>query len=95
MEPRLPRYQWGQRVHAVGDLFNDGSFPDEPADTLLVAAGTVGEIVQIGTHVDSSTPVYLVEFNPRRIVGCLEEEITPLLPAASPLLPGPLAGKQP
>ncbi|ASG20337.1 nitrogen fixation protein NifZ [Nitrospirillum viridazoti] len=78
IEPRQPLYQWGQRMRAVIDLINDGSYPDMPADALLAASGTMGEIVQVGTHVDSGTPIYLVEFPDRRVIGCLEEEIVPV-----------------
>lgn len=75
IEPREPKYQWGQRVTAAIDLYNDGSYPDRPDDALLVNAGAVGEIVQVGTHTESGLPVYLVEFNQRQVVGCREEEI--------------------
>lgn len=78
IEPRLPRFQWGQKVKAVGDLYNDGTFPDAAADAILVSGGETGEIVQVGTHTDANVPVYLVEFGDRRIVGCFEEEIVPL-----------------
>lgn len=78
IEPRLPKYQWGQRVRASADLHNDGSFPDALEEALLVGAGDAGEIVQVGTHTESNTPIYLVEFAGRRVVGCLEEEIIPL-----------------
>lgn len=74
MEPRLPKYDWGQRVTSLENLYNDGSFPEVPVDELLVAAGSAGEIVRVGTHVDSNTPIYLVEFG-SHVVGCLEEEI--------------------
>ena len=50
IEPRLPRYQWGQRVKALIDLVNDGSFPNAPAEAKLVGVGDLGEIVQVGTH---------------------------------------------
>lgn len=73
-EPRIPKFDWGQRVTSLADLYNDGSFPEAPPDTLLVAAGSAGEIVRVGTHVDSNTPIYLVEFG-NHVVGCLEEEI--------------------
>ena len=73
-----PKYQWGQRVRAFVDLINDGSFPSQPVDAVLAHSGDVGEIVQIGTHVETNTPVYLVEFGPNRVVGCLEDEIAPL-----------------
>ena len=44
--PGPGKYEWGQRVRAAADLFNDGSFPDQPVDALLVRAGDAGEIVQ-------------------------------------------------
>jgi nitrogen fixation protein NifZ len=78
VEPRLPKYQWGQRVKTSVDLRNDGSFPDEPEQALLVNAGDTGEIVQVGTHTESNIPIYLVEFTERLVVGCLEEEIVPV-----------------
>ncbi len=74
----LAKLEWGQRVRATADLFNDGSFPEQPVDALLVKAGDAGEIVQIGAHVETETPIYLVEFGENKIVGCLAEEITPV-----------------
>jgi nitrogen fixation protein NifZ len=61
MESSAPRYEWGQRVQAAADLFNDGS----------------GEVVQVGHHTDSGTVVYMVEFALNRIVGCFEQELEP------------------
>lgn len=78
IEPRIPKYQWGQRVKALIDLHNDGSFPDVPVEDLLVGVGDTGEIVQVGTHTGANLPVYLVEFGERLVVGCLEEEIVPV-----------------
>ena len=78
IEPKLPKYQWGRRVKAAVDLHNDGSFPDAPAEGLLVGIGHTGEIVQVGRHTDANLPIYLVEFGERLVVGCLEEEISPL-----------------
>ena len=75
IEPRMPKYGWGQRVRANVDLYNDGSFPDAAEGALLVTSGDSGEIVNVGTHVETSTPVYLVEFPENRVVGCLEEEL--------------------
>jgi nitrogen fixation protein NifZ len=74
-----PRFQWGQPVWTLVDLFNDGSFPGVPETALLVTAGDRGEVVQIGAHVETSTNVYMVEFKDNRVVGCLEDEL-----AASP-----------
>lgn len=78
IEPRLPKYQWGQRVKALIDLHNDGSFPNAPAAGLLIGVGDIGEIVQVGTHTEANLPIYLVEFGEQLVVGCLEEEIVPV-----------------
>ncbi|GAA5172049.1 nitrogen fixation protein NifZ [Viridibacterium curvum] len=77
---REAKYQWGQRVSALIDLYNDGSYPEMPEDALLVAIGTPGEIVQIGHHEEANLPVYIVEFGTERpcVVGVMEEEIAPL-----------------
>lgn len=72
-----PRFDWGQRVQAATDLFNDGSYPEEPENALLINAGATGEIVQVGQHVDSGATVYIVEFAPDRLIGCFEPELTP------------------
>jgi len=70
-----PKFGWGRRVRAAADLFNDGSYPDYEPEALLVKAGDLGEIVQVGAHVESETTVYLVEFYDKLVVGCFEEEI--------------------
>ncbi len=73
-----PKFQWGQRVQAVEDLYNDGSYPDQPLDVLLVRTGNSGEIVNIGMIEETKRPLYLVEFDGTRLViGCLEEELAP------------------
>lgn len=74
IEPRLPRFQWGQQVLASVDLYNDGSHPDVPEDHLLIPAGGVGEIVQIGHHEEANLPVYMVDFG-LAVIGCMEDEI--------------------
>jgi nitrogen fixation protein NifZ len=77
METIAPRYEWGQRVLAVADLYNDGSYPEQPADALLVSSGEAGEVVQVGQHTDSGAVVYMVEFALNRVVGCGEQELAP------------------
>jgi nitrogen fixation protein NifZ len=74
IEPRQPKYAWGQSVIAAVDLYNDGSHPDAAEDELLVVAGGPGEIVQIGHHAEANLPVYMVDFGVA-VIGCLEEEI--------------------
>lgn len=75
IDVREPRYQWGQRVQALCDLVNDGSHPGFAPDAILAGAGTAGEIVNVGHHTDSNTPVYIVEFEGGAVVGCLEDEL--------------------
>jgi nitrogen fixation protein NifZ len=77
MDASTPRYTWGQRVQAAEDLFNDGTYPEQPQKALLVQSGEAGEIMQIGKHTDSGTVVYMVEFARNRVVGCLEPELLP------------------
>ena len=77
MDASTPRYTWGQRVQAAEDLFNDGTYPEQPLEALLIQRGETGEIVQIGKHTDSGTVVYMVEFARNRVVGCLEPELLP------------------
>jgi nitrogen fixation protein NifZ len=78
--PREPKYEWGMAVRAAADLINDGSYPEQPEGALLVTLGTVGEIIRIGHMPEANnTPVYLVEFPGGMLVGCLEEEIVPVL----------------
>lgn len=74
--PREPEYPWGLRVIALDDLHNDGSYPDREADACLAEAGSIGEIVNVGQHVDSGEPIYLVQFGDC-VVGCIEDEIAP------------------
>ena len=74
IEPREPRFQWGQSVVALVDIYNDGSMPEIAEDLLLVVAGGPGEIVQVGHHEDANVPVYMVDFGVA-VIGCMEEEI--------------------
>jgi len=78
IEPVRPKFDWGQRVKVLDDLLNDGSYPDKDEEAVLAPAGTIGEIVQVGMHEESNTPIYLVEFSEDCVVGCLEDEIAPL-----------------
>jgi nitrogen fixation protein NifZ len=75
IEPRTPLYQWGQKVSTGADIFNDGSYPNHEPEALLVAAGSTGEIVQVGYHEEAKIPVYLVEFPGGYVIGCFEEEL--------------------
>jgi len=80
LDPRLPRYQWGQEVLAAVDLYNDGSVPEAEEDQLLIVQGGPGEIVQVGHHAEANMPLYMVDFG-LCVLGCLEEEIVPVAEA--------------
>ncbi|MFZ3087580.1 MAG: nitrogen fixation protein NifZ [Methylotenera sp.] len=77
-EMQIPKYQWGQAISCQTDLINDGSYPDEPVEAMLVEQGTQGEIVNVGVVEETGIPVYLVEFTNGKVVGVLEEEISPV-----------------
>jgi len=75
--PLAPKFEWGQRVQVIEDVYNDGSYPDQPVDALLAKSGDTGEIVNIGMIEETKRPLYLVEFEATRfVIGCLEEELT-------------------
>lgn len=86
IDAREPEYPWGLRVIALDDLLNDGSHPEHAPEACLAEAGSIGEIVNVGQHVDSGEAVYLVQFD-GCVVGCTEDEIAPaprlLLPMAA------------
>ena len=86
IEPREPAYAWGQRVVALDDLVNDGSYPERPVDALLAARGSVGEIVNVGHAQELNEPVYLVQFE-AGVIGCLEIELVPAPPGLLPETP--------
>ena len=63
IEPRLPKYQWGQRFAPRSIFVNDGSFPDAEEESLLVAAGAASaRSSRSALTSKSNTPIYLVEF---------------------------------
>jgi len=84
IDPREPKYAWGQSVVAAVDLYNDGSVLEVPEDQLLIVTGGPGEIVQIGHHAEANLPLYMVDFG-LCVLGCLEEELLPVAEAARPL----------
>ncbi|WP_407120862.1 nitrogen fixation protein NifZ [Bradyrhizobium sp. STM 3561] len=73
-----PKYRRGQRVKTAVDLINDDSFPDTKPDGVLLAAGAIGEIINVAIHTQANVPIYIVDFGDQLLIGCLEEEITVL-----------------
>lgn len=76
IEPRPPSFVWGQHVVALCDLHNDGSHPGHAPDALLVQAGSVGRVVNVGHATEANEPVYLVEFG-TLVVGSVDDELAP------------------
>ena len=75
-----PDDEWGIAVRTLTDLLNDGSHPESPEGSLLILKDAIGEIVRVGYAPEANNlPVYLVEFPGGKLVGCLEEEIAPVL----------------
>ncbi|MCP3413479.1 MULTISPECIES: nitrogen fixation protein NifZ [Bradyrhizobium] len=77
-EVRFPKYRRGQRVKAVVDLINDGSFPNTEPEGLVLGAGATGDIVGVAIHTEADVPIYTVDFGEQLLIGCLEEEISVL-----------------
>jgi nitrogen fixation protein NifZ len=68
-------FEWGQRVKAAIDIADDGTHPAAKPGEPLVCAGTRGEIVRVGRHVEADVPVYLVDFGGALVVGCLGADL--------------------
>ncbi|SNQ50784.1 Protein NifZ [Frankia canadensis] len=69
-------YDVGDVVATVKDLRNDGTYPD-PAfavGEVLVEAGTIGEVINVGLYLQEHI-VYAVAFRNGRVVGALEREL--------------------
>lgn len=81
IEPKAPSFAAGQRVVALCDLINDGSHPKQDPDALLVPAGSVGEVINVGHATEANEPIYLVEFDLVEfgdiVVGCTDDELAP------------------
>ena len=75
-----PKFRIHQRVVALQDLVNDGSYPDAAADELLVASGSCGDVVRIGRHTETAAFIYVIDFG-RRVLGCVEHELDAARPA--------------
>jgi nitrogen fixation protein NifZ len=69
-----PAFQWGQRVVALCDLVNDGSYPDVAEGATLVETGAEGEVVQVGLDEASKRSIYLVDFD-GCVVACEDEAL--------------------
>lgn len=78
------RLRVGDDVCATKPLRQDGTFPDPAVAVgeVLVPAGTIGQIVDIGVYLQEHI-VYAVMFDNGRLVGCLQRELEAPSDAAS------------
>jgi nitrogen fixation protein NifZ len=85
----MPNYDLvpGDTILANNDIFNDGSFPESPDNSLLVKSGTRGVIINHG-HLEhnESRQVFLVKFEQGDKtdelgppIGCWPEDIRPII----------------
>jgi len=88
------RFQEGDLVYALDDLFSDGAIPDTAEGDLLAPKGTRGMVVRVGhLETEPEVPVYLVRFEDPSgelgpPLGCVTEELTQQLePTSEPALP--------
>lgn len=86
----MSRFEMGDMVFAACDLYNEvleesgeSAIPDQPADALLVAAGTRGVVVNVGHAQEMpDAEIYLVRFETANDgtlgepIGCLVDELT-------------------
>ena len=78
----LEQLSKGDMVYAASHIYNDGSIPDIPEDTLLAVPGTRGVIIETG-HLEEvpERKIYLVRFEDEAMnlgpaTGCWPEELT-------------------
>lgn len=72
----------GDVVYAASHIYNDGSIPEIPIDTLLASPGTRGVLIETG-HLEENPErkVFLVRFEDTDLnlgpaTGCWEEELS-------------------
>ncbi len=70
-----PRFEPGQRVRALRDVRNDGTFAGRRVGAQLVRAGEVGWVASVGTFLQQFY-VYAVLFRDGgQVVGCRGHEL--------------------
>ena len=91
-----PAFDLGDIVLAAKDLRNDGTYPEPGIATgmVLVPAGTLGEVLNVGLYLQEHI-VYAVAFGNGRVVGCLERELEAATTTAAPTAAGNEKGEQP
>ena len=62
-----PAFEEGQKVRALRDVRNDGTYPGRPMGDFLIRAGDVGYVKSIGTYLQMYY-IYGVDFYEKRII---------------------------
>ncbi|MGQ9371367.1 nitrogen fixation protein NifZ [Azospirillum sp. ST 5-10] len=62
-----PVLRVGQKVRALRDVRNDGTYPSRPVGEVLIQAGDVGYVHSVGTYLQMYY-IYGVDFYERRMV---------------------------
>ncbi len=62
-----PAFEEGQKVRALRDVRNDGTYPGRPVGDFLIRTGDVGYVKSIGTYLQMYH-IYAVDFYEKRIV---------------------------
>lgn len=70
-----PYFEYGQKVHSLMNIRNDGTFPGKEIGDVLVKKGDVGYVASIGTFLQQFY-IYGVDFYERGyIVGMKAREL--------------------
>lgn len=70
-----PAFDYGDMVRVIRSVRNDGTYPGLETGALLVRAGSVGHVRNVGTFLQEQI-IYAVHFlGEDKVVGCREEEL--------------------
>ncbi|WP_431855146.1 nitrogen fixation protein NifZ [Azospirillum sp.] len=70
-----PEFELGDKVVALRDVRNDGTYPGRPTGEVLIHAGDVGYVQSVGTYLQMYY-IYGIDFYERRmIVGMRAREL--------------------
>lgn len=70
-----PIYELGDKVRIIGEIKNDGTYPDAKLGEVLIDIGEEGYVVEIGDYLQRAY-VYAIRFMDKDIViGCRKEEL--------------------
>jgi nitrogen fixation protein NifZ len=74
-----PVYERGDKVSALRDVRNDGTYPGSSIGEFLIRKGEVGYVTQVGTYLNRFY-VYSVDFlESERLVGMRAHELERIL----------------